>query len=94
MLLEYNTYCVWLYDENDEIIDNDIPPEWNDDQELTNAFMTVNDIYDTFFINNEKEFRYIGCKSKENTMICEQCGNEMEYFVEGSTCGAKCENCS
>ena len=35
MLLEYNTYCVWLYDENDEIIDN------------------------------EKEFRYIGCKSKE-----------------------------
>lgn len=65
LLLEYNTYCVWLYDENDEIIDNDNPPEWNDDQELTNAFMTVNDIYDTFFINNEKEFRYIGCKSKE-----------------------------
>ena len=65
LLLEYNTYCVWLYDENDEIIDNDIPPEWNDDQELTNAFMTVSDIYDTFFINNEKEFRYIGCKSKE-----------------------------
>ena len=26
---------------------------------------SVNDIYDTFFINNEKEFRYIGCKSKE-----------------------------
>ena len=49
LLLEYNTYCVWLYDENDEIIDNDIPPEWNDDQELINAFMTVNDIYDTFF---------------------------------------------
>ena len=24
-------------------------------------------------------------------MICEQCGNEMEYFVEGSTCGAKWE---
>lgn len=65
LLLEYNTYCVWLYDENDEIIDNDNPPEWNDDQELTNAFMTVSDIYDTFFIDNEKEFRYIGCKSKE-----------------------------
>ena len=26
-------------------------------------------------------------------MICEQCVNEMEYFVEGSTCGAKCEIC-
>ena len=29
-MLEYNTYCIWLYDENDEIIDND-PPEWADD---------------------------------------------------------------
>ena len=65
LLLEYNTYCVWLYDENDEIIDNDNPPEWNDDQELINAFMTVSDIYDTFFINNEKKFRYIGCKSTD-----------------------------
>lgn len=69
LLLEYNTYCVWLYDENDEIIDNDNPPEWDDDQELTDAFMYVSDIYDTFFIDNEKEFRYIGCKSKET--LCE-----------------------
>lgn len=69
LLLDYNTYCVWLYDENDEIIDNDNPPEWDDDQELTDAFMYVSDIYDTFFIDNEKEFRYIGCKSKET--LCE-----------------------
>ena len=26
-------------------------------------------------------------------IICEQCGNEMEYFVDGSTCGTKCKNC-
>lgn len=69
LLLDYNTYCVWLYDENDEIIDNNNPPEWDDDQELTDAFMYVSDIYDTFFIDNEKEFRYIGCKSKET--LCE-----------------------
>ena len=56
LLLEYNTYCVWLYDENDEIIDNDNPPEWNDDQELTNAFMTVSDIYDTFLLITKKNF--------------------------------------
>lgn len=65
LLLEYNTYCVWLYNENDEIIDNDNPPEWQDDLELTNAFMAVSDIYDTFFIDNEKEFRYVGCDDKE-----------------------------
>lgn len=65
LLLEYNTYCIWLYNENDEIIDNDNPPEWDDDHELTDAFMAVNDIYDTFFIDNEKEFSYVGCSDKE-----------------------------
>ena len=66
LMLEYNTYCVWLYDENDEIIDNDNPPEWDDDKQLTDAFMAVSNLYDTFFIDNKHEFRYIGCPD-ENT---------------------------
>ena len=65
VLLEYNTYCLWLYDENDEIIDNDNPPEWNDDSELTDAFMAVNDLYDSFFIDTDKEFKYVGCPDTE-----------------------------
>jgi len=65
LMLEYNTYCVWLYDEKNEIIYNDNPPEWNDDAELTNAFMAVSDLYDTFFIDNEKEFSFVGCPNKE-----------------------------
>ena len=65
LLLEYNTYCIWLYNENNEIIDNDNPPEWNDDLELTEAFMAISDLYDTFFVDNEKEFKYIGYPDKE-----------------------------
>ena len=64
-MLEYNTYCIWLYDENDEIIDNDNPSEWEDDETLTQAFMAVSDLYDTFYIDNDKEFRYIGCPNQE-----------------------------
>ena len=64
VLLEYNTYCLWLYDENDEIIDNNNPPEWDDDKELTDAFMAVSDLYDSFFVDNDKEFYYIGCPDK------------------------------
>ncbi|MBO5565389.1 MAG: hypothetical protein J5935_07225 [Lachnospiraceae bacterium] len=76
LMLEYNTYCIWLYDENDEVIDNDNPPEWNDDEKLTNAFMAVSDLYDTFYIDNEKEFRYVGCpdektREKLKTLIAE-----------------------
>ena len=65
VLLEYNTYCLWLYDENDEIIDNNNPPEWDDDSSLTDAFMAVSDLYDTFFIDNDKEFSYKGCPDDE-----------------------------
>ena len=60
-MLEYNTYCVWLYNEDGEIIDNDNPPEWDDDKTLTDAFMAVSDLYDTFFVDTEHEFKYIGC---------------------------------
>ena len=65
LMLEYNTYCLWLYDENGEIIDNDNPPEWDNDENLTNAFMAVSDLYDTFYIDNNKEFRYVGCPNEE-----------------------------
>ena len=74
LMLEYNTYCLWLYDENGEIIDNDNPPEWEDDIELTNAFMAISDLYDTFFIDNEKEFRYIGCPNAET-------GNQLKALI-------------
>ena len=65
LMLEYRTYCLWLYNENDEFVDNDNPPEWRDNEELTSAFMAVSDLYDTFFINDGKEFRYIGCPDDE-----------------------------
>lgn len=26
-------------------------------------------------------------------IICEKCGSEMEYFIDGSTCGTTCKNC-
>ena len=65
LTLEYNTYCIWLYDEDGLVIDNDNPPELVDDEELTSAFMAVSDLYDSFFIDTDKEFRYVGCPNEE-----------------------------
>ena len=48
-----------------DVIDNDNPPEWDNDQQLTDAFMAVSDLYDTFFIDTPHEFRYIGCPDEE-----------------------------
>ena len=71
LMLEYDTYCIWLYNEDNEIIDNDNPPEWDDDDEVTNAFMAVSDLYDSFFIDNEKEFRYVGCPDHDTKLQLE-----------------------
>ena len=68
LMLEYNTYCIWLYNEDGEIIDNDNPPEWKDDKELTDAFMAVSDLYDSFFVDNQNEFKYIGCPNEETRL--------------------------
>ena len=68
-MLEYNTYCIWLYDEDGEIIDNDNPSEWEDDKELTDAFMAVSNLYDTFYIDNEKEFKYVGCPDEDTRKV-------------------------
>lgn len=79
LMLEYNTYCIWLYNEKNEIIDNDNPPEWDDDKKLTDAFMAVSDLYDTFFIDNKHEFRYIGCKDEK---ILQQLNKAVAHAVK------------
>ena len=61
--LEYNTYCLWLYNESGEIIDNCNPPEWENDQELTDTLMVISDFYDSFFVDTKRRFFYKGCSN-------------------------------
>ena len=65
LLLDYGADLVWIYDENDVLIDNALPPEWRDDEELDDARMAVMDMYESFFINNKHEFVYVGPKDEE-----------------------------
>lgn len=83
VMLEYNTYCLWLYNEDDEIIDNDNPPEWDEDEKLTNLFTAVSDIYDTFFIDTKKEFTYVGCPNAETKdKLKKAFADAMDYLEE------------
>lgn len=65
-LLEYDTYPLWIYEDEDFNIDNDAPLEWRDDKELEDAFMAVTKLYSTFFIDNPKEFSYIGPQNPDD----------------------------
>lgn len=58
--IEYGCYPLWIYNEEDEIIDNDLPEEAKDDKELEKILDKIQELYDSGFINNSKVFEAIG----------------------------------
>jgi len=61
-LLEYKCFPVWLYDENDNLIDTKLPKELEPETAIEKELIEISDAYDELFIDNETEFRYIGFK--------------------------------
>lgn len=50
---------MWIYDEKDRLVDNDLPPHLIGD-EVDSAFTHIQEVYDSLFGDDGKEFRYIG----------------------------------
>lgn len=63
--LEYGCFPVWIYDENDELIENDLPSCLIGDNDIDSKFVCIQDIYNGLYLNDGKEFRYIGFKEPE-----------------------------
>lgn len=62
---EYGCFPVWVYGENDELIDNDLPPYLVGDSDVDPKFVRIQEIYDSLYLNDGKEFKYIGFKENE-----------------------------
>ena len=39
--LEYHCYPIWNYDESGELVDNDLPDELRDDEELDSLLLKI-----------------------------------------------------
>lgn len=63
--LEYKCFPIWIYDQNNILIDNNLPESLIDDNELRNAFSKVQEAYDYLYIDNYNEFTYIGFQSND-----------------------------
>ncbi len=67
LLIEYGAYPLWIYDEKDGgVIDTVLPDEWADDVELSDMLDSIQEQYEALFINNEKEFSFVGFKNRES----------------------------
>ena len=56
ILLDYGCYPVWLYDENDDVIDTLLPEELRSDIDLDKKFDDLQARYEALFINDAHEF--------------------------------------
>jgi hypothetical protein len=60
LLLEYKCYPMWIYDENEEHVDNDIVEELKSESDINEMLMEIQEIYDSLFIDDSKAFEYKG----------------------------------
>lgn len=66
LFVEYGAYPVWLYKNDTDVLDNDLPEEWRSDQDLDGACMKVAEFFDTLFLENGKEFTPLGFPDGEH----------------------------
>lgn len=69
LLLDYGCYPVWLYDENNDVIDTLLPEELRSDVELDRKFDDLQARYEALFNNDAHEFSYIGFKTDADREI-------------------------
>lgn len=62
---EYGCFPVWIYNENDELVENDLPPNLIGDIDIDSQFVRIQEIYDSLYLDDGKEFEYIGFKENE-----------------------------
>ena len=62
---EYGCFPVWIYGENNEWIENDLPPYLIGDSDIDPKFLNIQKIYDSLYLDDGKEFKYIGFKEAE-----------------------------
>lgn len=68
LLLEYGQEPLWWYDYDGGVIDVGLLPEWENDKELYNLTYQLSNEYDALFIDNEKEFSYVGFKDEKHKL--------------------------
>jgi len=62
---EYNSFPVWIYDENENLISNDLPEYLIGNEEIDSFFVKLQEIFNSLYSDTEKEFRYIGFKDEK-----------------------------
>lgn len=62
---EYGCFPVWIYGEHHELIENDLPTYLIGDTDVESIFIHIQEIYNSLYLDDGKEFKYIGFQNEE-----------------------------
>jgi hypothetical protein len=92
IFLEYQCYPMWIYNEQGELVDNDLAEELKGESEIDNMLLEIQNIYDNLFEDNTFNFEFKGFLNNNEervffekledaiTLIKEKLGHE--YLIE------------
>ena len=64
LMLEYECYPLWIYDEKGNLIDNDLIDEIKKDDTLCGMLEGLQTEFESLYLNNQVEFKYLGFSSE------------------------------
>lgn len=76
---EYQCFPVWLYDENDSFMDNELPDSLIGDNEIDPVFVSLQEQFDSLYKDDGKEFKYVGF---ENPAVKNEFLEKLIYAVK------------
>lgn len=76
---EYKCFPVWIYSDNNVLIENDLPPNLIGDSEIDPKFVALQEKYDSLYVDDGKEFKF---KDFKNYKSKEEFIAELNYVIE------------
>ena len=66
--LEYKCFPIWIYDENDVFVDNDLPEDIMQNKELDAKLVKLQEIFDSLYVDTPREFHARNFETEEERM--------------------------
>lgn len=66
LYLEYQCYPMWIYDENGNLVDNNIASELMNEPLIVKALDEIQGMYDNLFEDNEVNFEFKGFAQEQD----------------------------
>lgn len=80
--LEYKSFPIWVYDENETFLDNDSPELLLKDKRSDDKLVNLQATYDALFIDNSIEFEYKGFQSQDEKSKFEEDIREIIEIID------------